>query len=83
MKYLVLLAFGLWLGWRAQRWAQTLQPGSKPSSAPRGQAIIETLVPCERCGVHVPQGQTQTLAEGRYRCTPACSEPPKARPNPT
>lgn len=79
MKYLILLVLGLWLGWRAQRWVQALQGGSRtPSTSPKGQAIVETLVQCERCGVHVPQGQAQPFAVGRYRCVTACREKARA-----
>jgi len=65
MKLLVVLlvvVLGIWL-WRSRR-VQARQPATPPPE------ILQNMVPCQVCGVLVPDSEALTTPQGVY-CGPA------------
>jgi hypothetical protein len=80
-----LLAFLVWWvwsqvirGWRAAEAQRAAQAAAAAASAAASQAAsqqsqgVMTLVPCARCGVHVPAGRTLPGRGGQVYCSDAC-----------
>ena len=66
MKALVLLLvvlFGVWL-WRRGRRLQAPPPAPRA----RGQAPMQPMIGCARCGLHVPQASAVHGRQGEYCC---------------
>ena len=79
---LVFLAYLVWRGLESVlgqvRGAVGPGPGDprlrspRPASGPAGPQVVETLVPCADCGVHVPRSRTLTGPGGQLFCSEAC-----------
>jgi len=65
MKFLLLVAAVL-LAWSALR---ALRRPVAPHGAKREKPAVENMVPCHRCGLHVPEKEAVTRDGKRY-----CSE---------
>jgi uncharacterized protein len=63
----VLLGFAAYVAWR---WWNVKQQLHDRSSAARGQKAVgeETMVPCDVCGLNVPQSEA-LAANGRWYCS--------------
>lgn len=61
LKWMVLIALGLLVYWFMKRTRQIEQKGNE------GSAMIEDMVCCSHCGVHLPK--SESIADrGRYFC---------------
>nr|WP_315238865.1 PP0621 family protein [uncultured Albidiferax sp.] len=66
MKLLIVLLavlLGVWL-WRSRR------PAIKPAKPSKTTQALQEMVPCQVCGVLLPQNEALTTAHGVY-CGPA------------
>lgn len=69
MKYLIVVAVILAVVWllRGQRRRRRDAP---PASAPR-RPVVQQMVDCAHCGVHLPASDALSGPDGRHYCSPA------------
>lgn len=73
MKFFIMLAITVWFGWRLQQALSKARNSMNHVGPERHQPkVVETLVQCERCGVHLPQRQARALGSERFACATSC-----------